>query len=189
MEELGVPFDLEVLNLSTKQQRQDKYLAVNPMGKVPAVVHNGALITEQVAVFLYLADLYPEKKLAPAIGDALRGPYLRWMVFYGSCFEPAVVDRSAQRAAIDPSTCPYGDFETTFRTLETQLQKGPWILGERFTAADILWGSSLAWTLNFKLVPDTPAVTSYVKRVTSRPAIVRAGEKDAQYAAAAAGQK
>jgi len=184
MEEMDVPHELQVLNLSQKQQRGDKYLAVNPMGKVPAILHNGALITEQPAVFTYLADLFPEKNLAPPIGDPLRGPYLRWMFFYGSCFEPAVVDRSAQRTPLDPSTCPYSDFDTMFNTLETQLKKGPWLLGDRFTVADVLWGSSLAWTLGFKLVPDTAVVRSYMERVTSRPALKRAAERDAQYAAA-----
>jgi glutathione S-transferase len=87
-EELGVDYDLHVLNLKSGTQRQPDYLAINPMGKVPAIRHGEALITEQPAVFLYLADLYPEAKLAPLIGDPLRGPYLRWMVYYGSCFEP-----------------------------------------------------------------------------------------------------
>jgi glutathione S-transferase len=183
LEELDVPYDLQVLSLKTNQQRGEKYLAVNPMGKVPAILHNGALITEQPAVFVYLADLYAEKKLAPALGDPLRGPYLRWMFFYGSCFEPAVVDRSAQRPPLDQSTCPYSDFDTMFNTLETQLKKGPYLLGDRFTAADILWGQSLAWTTGFKLVPATPTVMAYIERVTSRPALQRAGQKNQQYAA------
>jgi glutathione S-transferase len=97
LEELGAPYDLKVVNMKAGEQRQPGYLAINPMGKVPALLHDGALVTEQVAVFLYLADLFPQAGLAPAIGDRLRGPYLRWMAFYGSCFEPAVVDRSQKR--------------------------------------------------------------------------------------------
>jgi glutathione S-transferase len=88
LEELGAPFELHLLNMKAGEQREPAYLAINPMGKVPAVTHGDALVTEQVAVFLYLADLFPQAGLAPAIGDPLRGPYLRWMVFYGSCFEP-----------------------------------------------------------------------------------------------------
>lgn len=183
MEELGVPYDLQVLSLKANQQRGDKYLAVNPMGKVPAVLHNGALVTEQPAVYMYLAELYPEKNLAPLLGDPRRGPYLRWMVYYGSSFEPAVVDRSQKHPPTPPSTCPYGDFDTMFNTVEAQLQKAPWMLGEQFTVADVLWGMALAWTVNFKLVPETPTVKAYVERVTSRPAFRRAYEKDAQYAA------
>ena len=94
LEELGADYELNLVDMKANEQRAAAYLAINPMGKVPAILHRGALVTEQVAIFLYLADLYPEAGLAPPIGDALRGPYLRWMVFYGSCFEPAVVDRA-----------------------------------------------------------------------------------------------
>ncbi len=183
MEELGVPFDLQVLNLKTKEQRGEKYLAVNPMGKVPAVVHDGAVITEQPAVYMYLAELYPEKGLAPRIGDPLRGPWLRWMAFYGSSFEPAVVDRSRKGDPVAPSTSPYGDFDTMFKTLDTQISKGPWILGDRFTAADILWGVALKWTTGFGLVPETPGIKAYVERVNALPSVVRANAKEAGYAA------
>lgn len=184
MEELDVPYNLEVLNFKAGEQRSPKYLSVNPMGKVPAVLHNGALVTEQPAVYLYVADLYPGKGLAPAIGDPLRGPYLRWMVYYGSSFEPAIVDRSQKHAPAPPSTCPYGDFDTMLTTLNDQLRKGPWMLGEQFTAADVLWGVALHWTTGFKLIPETPEIKAYVERVYSRPAIQRANAKDAEYAAA-----
>jgi glutathione S-transferase len=184
MEELGVPYDLHVLNLKKGEQRGEKYLAINPMGKVPAVLHDGALVTEQPAVYMYLADLYPEARLAPPIGDPLRGPYLRWMVYYGSSFEPAVVDRSQKHAPAPPSTCPYGDFDTMLNTVNQQLSKGPYILGEPFTAADVLWGNALAWTTGFKLVPELPAIRAYIDRVMSRPAFARATAKDAELAAA-----
>ena len=98
LEELGCDYDLHVLNLKTGEQRRPEYLSVNPMGKGPAIRHGDAVVTEQPAVYLYLADLFPEAGLAPPIGDALRGPYLRWLVFYGSSFEPAVIDKSQQRA-------------------------------------------------------------------------------------------
>src|SRR5688572_17579032 len=89
LEELGASYRLELLDLKAGTQRDPKYLAVNPMGKVPAVKHGEALITEQVAIYVYLADLFPQAQLAPALTDPLRGPYLRWLAFYGSCFEPA----------------------------------------------------------------------------------------------------
>ncbi|MGC1550058.1 MAG: glutathione S-transferase C-terminal domain-containing protein [Rhodanobacter sp.] len=186
LEELGVTFDMHVLNFKSAQQRQPEYLAVNPMGKVPAILHEGALITEQPAVFIYLADLYPEAKLAPPIGDPLRGPYLRWMVFYGSSFEPALVDKSMQREPASPSTCPYGDFDTMLKTLTDQLEKGPYLLGDRFSAADVLWGGALNWTTMFKLVPELPVIRAYIDRVTSRPAMQRAAAADAALAAAQA---
>jgi glutathione S-transferase len=185
LEELGVDYDLRVLNNKAGEQRQSAYLAVNPMGKVPAILHNGALVTEQPAVYLYLADLYPDAGLTPKMGEPLRGPFLRWLVFYGSSFEPAIVDRAMKRDPAPPGTSPYGDFDTMFGTLDGQLEKGPYILGERFTAADVLWGVALRWTTNFKLVPETAAIKAYVERVNSRPAIVRAREKDAKLAAAA----
>src|SRR5208337_2478729 len=97
LEELGAPYELKLLNLKAGEQRQQPYLAVNPMGKVPAIEHNGAIVTEQVAILIYLADLFPEAGLAPAFDDPLRGPYLRWLVSYAACFEPAVVDRALQR--------------------------------------------------------------------------------------------
>jgi glutathione S-transferase len=183
MEELDVPYDLEVLDLKKNQQREAKYLAVNPMGKVPAVLHNGALITEQPAVYLYLADLYPEANLAPRIGDSLRGPYLRWMVYYGSSFEPAIVDRSMKREPAPPSTSPYGDFDTMLNTLTGQLSKGAYMLGDSFTAVDVLWGVALAWITKFNLVPALPAIQSYVDRTNARPAFARAREKDQALAA------
>jgi glutathione S-transferase len=183
LEELGARYELVVLNMKAGETRQDKYLAVNPMGKVPAIVHNGALITEQPAIYLYLADLFPEAGLAPPIGDPLRGPYLRWMVFYGSCFEPAVVDRAMKRESAPPSTSPYGDYQTMFKTLSDQLAKGPYILGDGFTAADVLWGGALNWTTMFQIVERTPVIGAYIDRVMGRPAVARAKALDDALAA------
>ena len=179
MEELGADFELQVLNIKASEQRGAAYLAVNPMGKVPAVKHGDALITEQVAVFLYLADLYPDAGLAPPIGDPLRGPYLRWMVYYGSCFEPALIDRAMKRDPAPPSTSPYGDFDTMLKTLTDQLATGPWLLGERFTAADVLWGTALTWTTGFKLVPALPVIQGYIDRWNARPVAARVKARDA----------
>jgi len=187
LEELGAPYELVALDMKAGQTRAPGYTAINPMGKVPAIVHQGALITEQPAVFIYLADLFPEAGLAPAIGDPLRGPYLRWTVFYGSCFEPALVDRAMKREPAPPATSPYGDFDTMFKTLTDQLAAGPYLLGERFSAADVLWGTALNWTTRFQLVPATPVIQAYIERVASRPAAVKAQTLDAALAAAQAG--
>ena len=134
--------------------------------------------------YTYLADLYPEAGITPAIGDPLRGPYLRWMFFYNASFEPALVDKSMKREPAPPSTSPYGDYETVMRTLSDQLGDGPYLLGERFTALDALWGTALRWTTMFKLVPETPAITAYIERVTTRPAALRAARIDADILAA-----
>ncbi len=183
LEELDADYELRLLNFKTGEQRQAAYRAINPMGKVPAIQHRDALITEQPAVFLYLADLYAEARLAPPMGDPLRGPYLRWLVYYGSSFEPAVVDRSSKRDAVSPSTSPYGTWDDVFNTLTAQLAQGPYMLGERFTAVDVLWGGALHWMTMFKIVQETPDIRAYIDRVITRPAMQRAAAKDAELAA------
>ncbi|MBA2724020.1 MAG: glutathione S-transferase family protein [Methylibium sp.] len=182
LEELGADYDVHLLDLQAGTQREPAYLAVNPMGKVPAIRHGDAVVTEQGAVYLYLAELYPEAGLAPPVGDPMRGPFLRWLFFYGSCFEPAVVDRSMQREPAPAATSPYGDFDTTLGTLTAQLRAGPWLLGERFSAADVLWAGALQWTTMFKLVPELPEIAAYIARFNARPAVARARAKDAELA-------
>lgn len=179
LEALGAPYRLHVLNMKTGEQRQPGYLGINPMGKVPALLHGDALVTEQGAIFIYLADLFPAAGLAPAIGDPLRGPYLRWLVYYGSSFEPAVVDHALKREPGRPSMMPYGDYDTTLRTLVDQLGRGPFLLGERFSAADVLWGPALRWITMFGLVAELPVIKAYVERVTAMPAFAKASEIDA----------
>lgn len=153
------------------------------MGKVPALRHGDVLITEQAAVYLYAAERYAEADLSPAVGDPLRGPYLRWMVFYGACLEPALVDRSMQRPPTPASQSPYGDFDAVDNLINGQLARGPTLLGERFTAADVLWGAALHWMVGAKLVPETPVIRTYVDRIQARPAIRRAQALDAALAA------
>ncbi len=186
LEELGAPYDLKVLNFKAGENRQPAYLAVNPMGKVPAIEHGGAVVTEQIAIAIYLADLFPEAGLAPALNDPLRGPYLRWLVFYAACFEPAVVDRAMKRELGPAAMEPYGDYDTMLKALAGQLAKGPWLLGERFTAADVIWGSGLSWTVMFKLVPELPEIKAYIQRFSARPAFARVKARDAELAAAQA---
>ena len=158
------------------------------MGKVPALRDAaGGIVTEQVAIFLHLADLFPEAGLAPPVGDPLRGPYLRWMVFYAASFEPAVVDRGLSREPGRRAMSPYGDFDTVIDTVTAALGKAPFLLGERASAADILWGTALGWTTGFKLVPERPEIMAYVRRIADRPAVKRAQEKDTALAAAQKG--
>jgi glutathione S-transferase len=177
--ELDAPHRLHVLNMKAGEHREPAFLAVNSMGKVPALTRGDAVVTEQAAIYLYLADLFPDANLAPAIDDALRGPYLRWMVYYGSSFEPAVIDRALQREAGPRAMSAYGDFDTVMATLLGALAKGPYLLGDRFSAADILWGTALGWTTSFKLVPEHPTIRDYIARVNSRPAATRIAAEDA----------
>ena len=183
LEELSAPHELRVVNMKAGEQRQPAFLAVNPMGKVPAILHRGELVTEQGAIFIYRADLFPNAGLAPAPDDRLRGPYLRWLVYYGSSFEPAVVDRALKREPAPPAMSPYGDYDTMLKTLTDQLAKGPYLLGDRMTAADVLWGTALAWTTAFKIVPELPVIMDYVKRVGARPAVAKVKAEDASLAA------
>lgn len=191
LDELGADYRLVALDAKAGEHRKPAFLAVNPMGKVPAIVHDGALVTEQGAIYLYLADCFPDAGLAPPIGDPLRGPYLRWLFFYGSAFEPALVDRAMQRDPGGVAMSPYGSFDTMMGTLVAQLGRGPFLLGERFTAADVLWGTALVWTMRFKLVPEHPDIAAYVARIVGRPSVARVRALDDALAAtqaAAAGR-
>lgn len=189
LELLGVEYDLHMLDLEAGTQRAAEYLAVNPLGKVPAIRHGDAIVTEQVAILLYLADLYSDRGLTPSLDDPMRGPYLRWSVFYGSTFEPAIMDRSRQLDAGPAMSSPYGDYESVIRTLARQLERGPYLLGDRFTAADALWGTALRWTLAFGLVPDEPVFRDYVARVVAHPAVERSIALDGRYADEQAGNR
>lgn len=183
LEELGAPYDLHVLNMKAGEQRQPAYLAVNPLGKVPAIRRGDALVTEQVAITIYLADLFPGAGLAPALDDPLRGPYLRWIAYYGSSFEPAGVDRFMQREPGPAEMSPYADYDTMLGALEAQLATGPYLLGDRFTAADVLWGMALDWTMKFGLVPKNDVFVRYAESITARPAFQRVNAADAEMAA------
>lgn len=182
LEELAADYELELLDFARNEQRAPAYLAVNPMGKVPAIRHAGSVVTEQVAVYIYLADLYADRGLAPPIGDPLRGPYLRWLVFYGTCFEPAIVDRSQKREPGPAAGSPYGDHDTMLGAVMRQIEQGPYMAGDRFTAADVLWGIALGLTTNWGLVPRTPAIQRYVEAFDARPAVIRARARDAELA-------
>ncbi len=191
LEELGASHDLHILNMKAGEQRKPAYLAINPLGKVPAIHHRGALVTEQVAITIYLADLFPDAGLTPALDDVRRGPYLRWIAYYGSSFEPAVIDKFMKHEPAPVTQSPYADFDTMLGALEAQLSKGPYLLGDRMTAADVLWGVAFSWTMMFGLVPKKDVFVRYAERIASRPAFQRINADDdemaARHAAAAGG--
>jgi glutathione S-transferase len=183
LKELNADYKLHVLNANINEQRGAEYLAINPMGKVPAIEHGDELITEQVAIFLYLAELYPEANLAPKIGDPLRGAYLRWMVYYGTCFEPAIVDRANKREPLSPLVSPYSDFDTMLNILTDRLSQGDYFLGDKFTALDVLWGRAFTYVTMFEIVPLLPVIKTYLDRINARPATTWVKEKDAEIVA------
>lgn len=183
LEELGAAYDLHVVDMKADEQRQPAFLALNPLGKVPAIRHGDAIVTEQGAIVIYLADLFPQAGLAPTLDDPLRGPYLRWLVFYGSSFEPAIVDRAMSREPGPLAMSPYGTYDAVLDAIVAQMRGGPWLLGDRFTAADILWGMALTWTTMFKLVPERSEITAYLARFRERPAFAKVNAIDAKLAA------
>lgn len=183
LELLEADYDLQLLSFDKGDHKSKRFVAINPMGKVPAIVYKGEVVTEQVAIYLFLADLYLDKGFAPKLDDPKRGPYLRWMAYYGSCFEPAIIDRSSKHTHPSPSACPYGDFDTVVKTVQNQLSQHPYIAGDEFTAADVLWGSALGWILSFGLLPESEEISNYVKRVTDKPCFASSNAKDQEYAA------
>ncbi len=182
LEALGVPYAVQTLDFTSGQNRTPEFLSINPLGKLPTLVHDATVITEQVAITIYLADRFPAAGLAPAIDDPLRGPYLRWLAFYAACFEPALMDHAFQRAPLDPATSPYRDYDTVIETLVAQLSRGDYLLGSTLTAVDLLWGTGLRWTTEFGIVPKLPVILAYIDRVSAHPAVVRAGALDAALA-------
>lgn len=186
LEEIGEPYELRVLSMDKGEHRQAAYLAVNPMGKVPALEHDGVLITEVSAICCYLADAFPKAGLAPPIGDPRRGPYLKWMFFGPSCIEPAVIDRAFKRAQEPPrGTLGYGDFDTVMDVVAQAVTPGPYLLGDAFSAADIVIGSQLRWGMMFGLIPQRPEFLPYVERLNGRAALQRATALDAELKAKA----
>ena len=185
LEEVGEPYDIHLLSLSQGDNRTPGYLAINPMGKVPALGHGDVVITEAAAICTYLADEFPHAKLNVPIGDPRRGVYLKWLFFGPSCIEPAIMDRAFPRKEeARRSALGYGDVDTVMEVVAKAVAKGPYIMGEQFTAADVVIGSGLRWGMMFKLLPERPEFTAYVGRLAARPALQRADEQDKELAAA-----
>ena len=183
LEEIGQPYDVKLLSLKDGDNLKPEYLAVNPMGKVPAIRHSDAVISEVAAICTYLADEFPDAKLNVPIGSPQRGVYLKWLVFGPSCVEAAMIDRAAPRK--DPprrAMLGYGDFDTVMNVAAKAVSQGPYIMGEQFTAADIVVGANLRWGMIFKLLPERKEFVDYAARLAARPAAKRAEEKDAALA-------
>jgi glutathione S-transferase len=180
LEELGEPYDIELVSFKKGENRQPSFLAINPMGKLPALRHDGTVITEAAAICAYLADEFPAARLNIPIGYPQRGVYLKWLFFGPSCFEPAITERAYPRKEPPPrGTLGFGDYDTVMDVLAKATDAAnPYLMGEQFTAADIIIGSGLRWGTMFKLIPERPEFTKYVGRLNQRPALKRATEKD-----------
>lgn len=178
LEEVGAPYRFEVVNLETGDHKKPSFLAVNPMGKVPAISHRGVVVTECGAICAYLADAFPSAKLAPPTDSPARGTYYRWLFFGAGCLEPAIIDRMLARpAASRPGALGYGRYEDTIETLEKALTPGPYILGAQFSAANVYVGSQIGFGMMMKALDAKPVIADYANRVQQRPAYKRFMEK------------
>ncbi len=177
LEEVGAPYDAVIVNYGPAMRAPD-YLALNPMAKVPTLVHDSQVITECAAICLYLADVFPDANLAPPPGR--RAAYYRWIAFAAGPVEHAVTNRSMK---FEPgpdmrSRVGYGDYDSVIATLEHAVQQAPYLAGDSFSAADVYAGAQIGWGLQFGTIPDRPAFRAYWDRIKDRPAVVRAAALD-----------
>lgn len=181
LEELGQPYRTQVLGYGAEMRTPD-YLALNPMAKVPTVVHRGTVVTEAAAICTYLAEAFPGAGLAPAAGSPEKGTFLRWMFFGAGPVEQAVVNKSLGVEIDTPQLrgrVGYGDFGSVMDTLEGLLADGrEWLMGARFSALDVYLGSQIGWGMLFGTMDKRPGFEAYVGRLYARPAAIRAREMD-----------
>ncbi len=179
LEEIGQPYRTEVLDYATTM-KAPAYLAINPMGKVPALRHGDTAVTEAAAICAYLADAFPQAGLAPPPGDRRRGPYYRWMFFGAGPVEAAVTNKAF--GFVVPSeregSVGYGNFERVMNVLEKAVSNGDYLVGDHFTAADVYLGSQIGFGLMFKTIEPRPAFQQYWQRISARPAYAHARQLD-----------
>lgn len=182
LEELGEPYEIVWLDYATSMQAPE-YLTINPMGKVPALKHGAALVTETAAICTYLADAFPEQNLIPPAGSAQRAAFYRWMFFAAGPVEQAVTVK-AQKWSVTPEQegfVGFGSYDKTIATLLTALQPGPYICGEKFTAADVYVGSHISWGMLFGTMEKYPEFEEYVQRLYARPAYQRTRQRNEEH--------
>ena len=184
LEEVGEPYRTELLDYGTTMKAPE-YLAINPMGKVPALRHGNVVVTETAAICAYLADAFPHAELAPPSEDRLRGPYYRWLFFAAGPVEAAASNRAL--GLVVPvgreRMIGYGTFDDTMNTLENAVSRGEYLVGDRFSAADVYVGSHIAFGLQFGTIEKRAAFERYVARLFARPAALRAKQIDDDIAA------
>jgi glutathione S-transferase len=179
LEEIGQPYRTELLDYGTPM-KAPAYLSINPMGKVPAIRHGDTVVTEAAAICAYLADAFPEARLAPPSGDRLRGPYYRWLFFVAGPLEAAAANKIMGFAVPEERErmMGYGRFEHVMNALEAAVSLGEYLVGDRFTAADVYVGSHIDFGMQFGALEKRPAFEQYRQRLSIRPAALRAKEID-----------
>jgi glutathione S-transferase len=179
LEEVGQPYRTEMLDYATTMKAPD-YLSINPMGKVPAIKHGDAVVTEAAAICAYLADAFPGAHLAPPPGDRLRGPYYRWLFYGAGPVEAAATNKSMGFVVPEDrkGMAGYGSLAQVVDVLESAVSHGDYLVGGNFTAADLYLGAHIGWGMQFGWLEKRPAFERYWDRISNRPAAVRAREID-----------
>ena len=179
LEEVGQPYKTELLDFATTA-RAPGYLAINPMGKVPAIKHGGIVVTECAAICAYLADAFPAARLAPSSGDRLRGPYYRWLFFGAGPVESAATNKALGFVVPEDrkGMAGYGSLAQVIDVLESTVSRSDYLVGDSFTAADLYLGAHIGWGMQFGWLEKRPAFKRYWDRISNRPAAVRAREID-----------
>lgn len=178
LEEVGIPYETKALEYGTSMKSPD-YLAINPMGKVPAIVHGGRVVTECAAICAYLADVFPEAGLSPQTAQE-KANYYRWLFFAAGPLEAALTNKSLFKEP-DPDKqmmLGYGNYQNTLDTLSVAVKSNPYIAGDRFTAADVYVGSQIGWGLQFGTVENRKEFVRYFDQLKERPAFQRAMKLD-----------
>jgi glutathione S-transferase len=179
LEEVGRPYRTELLDYGTTM-KAPAYLAINPMGKVPALRHGDMVVTECAAICAYLADAFPEAGLAPPFGDRLRGTYYRWLFFAAGPLEGAAMNKGLG-LEVPPgkeAMAGYGAYAHVMAALDGLLSSRDYVIGDRFSAADVYLGAHIGWGMQFGTVEKRPVFERYWQRVSNRPAAIRAKEID-----------
>ncbi len=175
LEELGVPFKVQTVDISKGEQKNPEYLKLNPSGKVPTVTDGKVVVSESPAIGIYLADRYGYGTLAPKIDQPDRGAYLKWMVYSSAVADP-VITLHARQIDLPGSVAGFGTYDDTVALLSSALKDRKFLLGDRFTAADVVLGGTLSMALHNKTIPATPALLDYNARLTRRAAYQRASD-------------
>jgi glutathione S-transferase len=178
LEEAGVPYELRFLDIMKDGQKAPDILALNPMGKLPILTDDDAVVTESAAIALYLADRYAPGRLAPPLDDPRRAAYFRWALFAPSVIEPGSM---AKAAAWDfkPSQAGWGSYETMMNAMETAIADREFVLGDMFSMADVIFGGTIRFMLQFGMLEPRPAFVAYAGRLDARPALQRADARNA----------
>ncbi len=182
LEEIGQPYELRFVDIMAGAQKAPEILALNPMGKLPILTDGDAVVTENAAIALYLADRYAPGRLAPKLDDPNRATYLRWSLFAPSVIEPGSTAKSSGWE-FKPGQVGWGAYETMLTTMERALDGRNFVLGDTFSIADVIFGGTIRFMLLFGMIEKRPAFTGYVDRLAERPALKRADARNAAIAA------